>query len=341
MDPEQPESFPQQSSDPQQEYIAARTGAAIFDLPHWTHIELAGSDRAKFLHNFCTNDIRGLGHGKGCEAFITNIQGKVLAHVFVYARAMTLEIIAVPGCAEPIIKHLSRYQINEDVTFTDRTNERGLLHMSGPQSAIALFNFGCGALSLASGENCDCSIGTFRITVCRNDLLRSRGFFLVCPAAQTAELSNALSEMTGAVNSSDAVFNVLRVEAAFPLYGVDITDANLAQEVDRSAQTISFSKGCYLGQEPIARIDALGHVNQQLRGIRLLEGPVPPVGAEVVTADSEARKIGQVTSAALAIETNLPVALGYLKRNFDTPGLAVCVVVDEHKIPAEIFWPAV
>src|SRR5438132_6262968 len=215
--------------DPHEQYAAAQTGAASFELARWTQLELAGSDRSKFLHNFCTNDVRGLLPGQGCEAFFTSVQGKVLAHVFVYARAAALEIIGVPGCAERIIKHLSRYQINEQVEFRDRTGEWGLLLVSGPQAAIALFNFGCGGLTLTNGQNCDCSIGQFRLTVCRNDMLGHRGFLLACPAGQTAELRDSLSE-SGAFPAQSAVFDALRIEAAFPIYGVDVTDANLAQE---------------------------------------------------------------------------------------------------------------
>jgi folate-binding protein YgfZ len=258
--------------------------------------------------------------------------------VFVYAGTSTLQLIAVPGCAEQIIHHLSRYQINEDVTFTDCTAERGLVLVSGPQAAIALFNLGAGAMSLKNGQHCQCTLGALSFTICRNDFLGLPGFLLWCLTDQTVALRETLDE-GGAQKAGHAAFEALRIEAGFPIYGLDITDANLAQEAGRTAQAISFSKGCYLGQEPIARIDAMGHVNQQLRGIRLQEAPVPPAGSDIVTADSAARKIGQITSAAMSFDTNLPVALGYLKRHADSPGLAVAVVVEGRKIPGELFWP--
>ena len=332
------ESGSDHGGDAQQEYAAGRSGAASFELRGWTQVEVAGEDRAKFLHNFCTNDIRGLAAGKGCEAFVTSVQGKILAHVFVYAGASALALIGAPGSAGRIIKHLSRYQINEDVTFADRTAERGLLLVAGPQAAIALFNLGAGAMSLAVGQHCHCVLGSLNFTICRNDLLGLPGFFLFCPAEQTAALRETLDE-AGAQKAGDAAFEALRIEAAFPLYGIDVTDANLAQEAGRTAEAISFSKGCYLGQEPIARIDALGHVNQQLRGIRVHENPVPPAGSEILTAGVDPRPIGHVTSAALSFGTNLPVALGYLKRHYDTPGLAVSVMVEGRKLPGVVFWP--
>jgi hypothetical protein len=333
---ETPQPHPGPIGDPEQEYAAARNGAVTFDLTGWTQVDLTGADRAKFLHNFCTNDIRALTTGNGCEAFITNVQGKVVAHVFVYAASDRLRLIAAPDCAAAIVRHLSRYQINEDVELADRTAERGLLLVAGPQSAIALFNLGSGALSLGQGQSCACSLGPITFVVCRNDLLGFPGFLLTCPLEQTSDLRDRL-DTGGAGEARRNVFEALRLEAAFPMYGIDITDANLAQEVGRTAHAISFSKGCYLGQEPIARIDALGHVNQQLRGIRLREGPVPSAGADVVTADAEPRKIGRVTSAALSFGTHKPVALGYLKRHFDTPGLEVAIVVDGSKAPGEVF----
>jgi folate-binding protein YgfZ len=331
-----PQSHPEDIGDPEQEYTAARTGAVTFDLTGWTQVDLTGADRAKFLHNFCTNDVRSLTTGNGCEAFITNVQGKVLAHVFVYAGSDRLRLIAAPNCAEAIIRHLSRYQINEDVAVDDRTAERGLLLVAGPQAAIALFNLGSGALSLGQGQNCACSMGSLSFVVCRNDLLGFPGFLLACPHEQTAELRDRL-DAGGSGEARRSVFEALRLEAPFPIYGIDVTDANLAQEVGRTAQAISFSKGCYLGQEPIARIDALGHVNQQLRGIRLNEGPVPSAGADIVTSDAESRKIGRVTSAALSYGTHKPVALGYLKRHFDTPGLEVAVAVEGGQSRGEVF----
>ncbi len=130
--------MPEHFGDPASEYAAAQTAAALIDLSGWTQIEITGNDRAKFLHNFCTNDIRGLAVGAGCEAFITSVQGKVLAHIFVTANECVLRLICVPGCGERITNHLSRYHISEDVTFEDQTASRGLLLVVGPQAAVAL-----------------------------------------------------------------------------------------------------------------------------------------------------------------------------------------------------------
>jgi len=269
---------------------------------------------------------------------VTNVQGKVLAHLFIYARHDALELIAVSGCAERIVAHLSRYQISEDVTFHDLSAERGLFLVAGPQAAIALANAGESVQDLGRGKLHCAEAAAADGILYRNDFLGLPGFLIASPTARSSDWLARLAD-AGTVNAGIAAFEALRIEAGFPLYGVDASDANLAQEFNRTAQAISFSKGCYLGQEPIARIDAMGHVNQQLRGIRFREGPSPAAGAQIFTADAEARKIGQITSAAISPETGLPVALGCLKRHFDTPGMAVHAAVEDRRIPGELFWP--
>lgn len=325
---------------PDEEYQAARAGAALFDLVDWTQIDLTGRDRAKFLHNFCTNDVRTLAVGTGCEAFVTNVQGKVLAHVFIVAGQTVLNLIAVPGCAEPIIKHLSRYQISEDVAFSDLTRERHLMLLAGPQAAnvLAAAQIRVGAALPADKQYPEVADSPLETIAILNGFLGVPGYLIASKATEAATCRNQLVA-AGARPAGAAAFEALRIEAGFPLYGIDITDANLAQEVGRTAQAISFSKGCYLGQEPIARIDALGHVNQQLRGLRLEAGLLPPMGAEITTNDDEPRKIGHVTSAAFSYGIQAPVALGYLKRHYDSPDLDVSVVAGGTAVPARLFWP--
>jgi folate-binding protein YgfZ len=311
-------------------------GAVVFDLSHWTQLELAGVDRAKFLHNFCTNEIKKLATGQGCQAFVTTIQGKLLAHMFVYAGAKSLLLIGAPGIAERTLKHLSKYQISEDVAFRDLAAEQGLLLVVGPGAAVALAAIGCDVQGLADGEHREWSSEVVRVM--RNDMLGLPGYLISAPSQQISEFRYALGD-GGALLADSALFESLRIAAGFPLYGIDLSDANLAQEASLTKQAISFTKGCYLGQEPIARIDAMGHVNQQIRIVRLAEGGVPEVGTSVVSAEDESKVIGRITSAALSIDTGKPVALAMLKRNFDTPGLVVRVPVGGKMIPAEVDWP--
>lgn len=330
-------------------YRAAKDSAAVFDLTGWTVVTLSGRDCAKFLHNFCTNDIKGLKAGEGCEAFLTNVKARVVGHVgvfsSVYAGMGQLSLLSVPGQAERIISHLDRYLITEDVTIRDATAETALYYLAGPQAAERLgplmmdrpaaaapgrYSRGDAKISRTiDGALFDESWLFYRV-----DWLGLPGFLFWAPRERQAAAVEALSAL-GAAAGPEA-FDSLRIEAAFPLYGTDVTEDHLAPEVGRP-WAISYNKGCYLGQEPIARIDALGHVNRLLCGLRLDGGPAPERGAAVL---AEGKEIGTVTSATLGLGDGKPVALAYLRAKFAEPGTTVAVRTSAGEIPATVYRAA-
>lgn len=357
--------------DPRAEYAAARGEAALFDLSDRTQVELSGRDRAKFLHNFCTNEIKLLQPGQGCEAFVTNVKGRVLGHVFVFAAPESLWIESVAGAEDALVAHLDRYLIAEDVTIHRRTAECGELFVSGPRAAERLESAGVAAAGAAPREHKPglprASAPATRepglpqasdpatldalpryghakieglehpLFVRRVDLLGAMGYLLSVPRESLGDLWNRLAG-AGISPAGAAAFHALRIEAGMPLYGIDISDDNLAQEVARTKQAISFTKGCYLGQEPIARVDALGHVNRELRGVKLASGPLPSAGDPVVGEDG--KQVGHVTSSAVSPADDLPVALAYLRTKFTEPGTVVTVQAQGEAVPATVFVPA-
>lgn len=318
-------------------WLAARASAALFDLPGWAHIELTGADRAKFLHNFCTNDVRGLAPGQACEAFVTSVQGKILAHVFIFAEPDALWIDAAPGLAEKVVNHLSKYHISEDVEIADRTGDLSAIYLVGPRSDEVLARCRIDVPTTLPGH-AQAALPQRAVSIRRNDFLRMPGYMLVTHPTALAALREQLLK-GGAVAGGKEAFDALRITAGFPEYGADITEANLAQEANRTAQAISFTKGCYLGQEPIARIDALGHVNQQMRLLRLVDGPRPAVEDEIVAGETDPRPAGRVTSVAIDYETGLPIALALVRRGHDALGATVGVHMGTKTVPATICWP--
>lgn len=324
--------------DPRLEYEAAHKSAAVFDLAGRTQIEVGGRDRAKFLQNFCTNDIKGLAPGRACEAFITSVQGKILAYVWVSAGPQALWLSSDPDCAAKIIAHLSKYQISEDVTFTDRTGELGLLLVCGPAATEIVGGLLPAAAEMESLQVAEAEFESNAVRIRRHDLLRLPCFYLVASSEVLSVLRDRL-QRAGARPAGSLAFEALRIEAGFPRYGVDISDANLAQEAGRTKQAISFTKGCYLGQEPIARIDALGHVNQLLRGLKLSGSSLPPPGSEVFSTGDGAKKVGQITSSAISYADDRPVALALLRRGFETPGQTLHVRIHDDSVAAAVFWP--
>ena len=330
-------SRPLHFGDPAREYAAAATASALFDLSDRTNIELTGGDRARFLHNFCTSDIKSLASGQGCEAFVTNVKGRVLGHIFVFAAPASLWIESGPGTEESLLSHLDRYLITEDVALHARTAECGELFASGPRSAAALRAANIEAASLQPYAHMAVDTLDHPCFVRRVDWLGAPGYLLSAPRVHLAALWQRLFDGNLTPAGSQA-FEALRIEAGLPVYGRDVTEDHMAQEVGRTKLAISFTKGCYLGQEPIARIDALGHVNRELRGLRLSEGPVPDPDSAVTAGDDD-KEIGRITSSALSYADGRPVALAYLRTRCTQPGTKVHVQTSAGRVEASVFWP--
>lgn len=325
--------------DPQEEYQAAHHAAAIFDLTDWLQIELTGDDRVSFLHNFCTADIRQLQPGMGCEAFLTDVRGRILAHLNVFAAPESLWLCSSPVDEEALLAHLDKYLITEDVTITSRSAEFGQLYVSGEQSADVLDQLGVATASLVSpGQHVLAESELGLLVVHRVDLLGPRGYLVSAGVDSLLALWHALTA-AGAKPAGAAAFHTLRIEAGFPLYGLDLNDGMIAQEAARTSRAVSFTKGCYLGQEPIARLDALGHTNRELRAIRLAAPGLPAADA-VITDETGENEAGRITSAAGLSLDQPAVALALLRNRYGAAGARVQVTLpDGSTATGEVFWP--
>jgi folate-binding protein YgfZ len=320
------------------ERTAAINDVALFDVGDRCQIELTGRDRLKFLHNFCSNDIKKLTAGQGCEAFVTSIQGKALGHIFVFAEAESLWIESVPDSARSLIAHLDRYLITEDVRLTDRSADLTELLLVGSRSAAMLEQLGVPVDQLSVSQlplngHFQHDVSDFPLRSLRRVDWFEAPTWLLSIARDDAELVRQRLTHAGAVLAGAQTFHALRIAARFPLYGLDITEDQLVQEVGRTAQAISFTKGCYLGQEPIARIDSMGHVNRELCCLTFPADAgnvsLPQPGTAIFDqATAEAKQIGQITSSAWSLqsrEADHPIALAYLRRSFLKPGSTVTV----------------
>ena len=301
--------------------------AALIDLTDRAQIELTGRDRQSFLHNFCTNDIKKLQPGDGCEAFLSSIKGRILGHLLVLCESERLLLDSVPGSDEFIIPHLDRYVITEDVTIRNRSPELADLLITGPQAADMLARCGVDAAALEMYAHQTLPLAGAEVSIMRVPFTAAPAFLVIAPAGSVAAVWKSLID-AGATAAARDMFDALRIEAGFPLYGVDLSDDLIAQESGRTQQAISFTKGCYLGQEPIARLDSLGHANRMLRRLQLEAGPVPAVGAAVVDETSR-ESIGAISSAAAAPADGRPVALALLKTRHSAAGARVIVRLDD------------
>lgn len=313
------------------ERAAAVNDVAIFDVGDRIQIELTGRDRLKFLHNFCTNEIKKVQVGQGCEAFVTSIQGKAIGHIFVFAEAESLWIESVAGSALPLITHLDRYLITEDVRLTDRSTEFTEFLLVGPRSTAVLeqLNVPVSQLPLNGHVQHDAANLPLR-SVRRVDWFETPTWLLSVSRDNAESVWHRLAQ-AGANPAGPETFHALRIAAGFPLFGLDITEDQLVQEVGRTSRAISFTKGCYLGQEPIARIDSMGHVNRELCRLMISTntGPLPQPGTTIFeTHAADAKPIGQITSSAWSLQAHVadhPIALAYLRSRFLAAGSKVVV----------------
>jgi len=205
------------------EYVAATITVAVFDFSDRTLIELSGSDRVRFLHSFCTNDVKRLRAGQGCEAFVANVKGRVIGHVWVDAVESSLWLDADPGSAERLVSHLERYVINEDVTIADRTIDWGELLVTGPEAAGRLAGLGIDVAALGNLDHIDGGLSGTTARVRRFDVGPHRGYALIIRRDRLADCWDRLCD-AGVRPAGSEAWTALRIEAALPVFGVDISD---------------------------------------------------------------------------------------------------------------------
>ncbi len=292
---------------PGAEYQAARSAAVVWDRSRHGLLRVEGRDARLFLHNLCTNDIKKLADGSSCEAFFTTAKARVVAHVFVLAHGGTsgteFLLDMVPGLADKLQAHLQRHIISEDVTVSDLTGQWASLRVAGPDAARIVAKIK-------------------PATVWRFGGLGLPAFDIYCsePAALVSLQERLVTE--GAVPAGEQTHEVLRVEAGLPEFGKDIDENRLVMEVGRTAQAISYTKGCFLGQEPIVMARDRGQVNRTLLGVKTTAGQPLPSGARLFQGETEA---GQVTSSVRSPRLDQVIALAYLKRGFQESGLELTV----------------
>jgi tRNA-modifying protein YgfZ len=308
------------------EYDALAGGCGFYPLTNWTVVTLLGADRQNFLHNMCTNDLRTLSSGEGCESFCTDVKGKIVAHLYVLLREDHLVLVTVPGQAERIISHLDRYIIREDVQLADESHAQAWTVLAGPRSPAVL---GGPPITLERPwQNATCVLGGLVCVLVRFALPGREAYLVGISRGQDAELRRVLCE-AGATACGEEAWNSLRVESGLPLFGVDFDHSHLPQEVARNAQAISFTKGCYLGQETIARIDALGHVNKQLATLKFAESAWPTPGT---TLTHHGQSAGAATTVGWSNRLGAALALGMVRRD----GNAIGTMLESSCGPAEV-----
>ena len=279
-----------------------------------TLIRVTGKDRHAFLHNFCTADTKKLEPGRLTEAFVLDGKGKLLGHVFLIASESEILLSTVAHQFEVMQPHLDKYIIREDVQLSDVSDKFATVFVCGPTAEARLRDV-CSELP-GKNERIEFEFADHRLELAQLELAGD-GFMFVVPKKVVTAFSKTLWE-AGIQECSFEALEVVRIENATPWFGIDSSAANLPQELRRDDKAISFDKGCYLGQETVARIDAIGHVNQFLVSFKL-DAQVEP-GTELV---ADGKKVGRLTSVCWSPNLQSWIGLGFLKRQLCKEGIEV------------------
>ena len=330
-------SIPASYGDVTQEYAAVReAGAGLIDLSSRGRLLVTGSEAVPFLNGLITNDMKTLEVGSWMPAAFPNVQGRLIASVRVIRlrdegtekKVYPIFLIDTEAAThEKVLKTIERFTLAGDFHVTDRTSETVMLSVQG-KKAISVVGSVLGAVAegLApqavrqiSWQQADSMVD---VTVIQASHIAEDGFDLIVDNAHGVSLWNALQQAGAQPLGFDAL-EVLRIEAGVPRYGIDMDDTNVVSETNLD-DAVSFTKGCYIGQEIIARIKYRGHVAKKLSGL-LFEGTVAvSAGSAVNSADG--KEIGRLTSVTFSPRLNRTIALAYLKYDYIAPGTRVKVI---------------
>ncbi len=275
-------------------YTALRETGAYVDVSARGRIKMLGEDRARLLHAMCTNNIQVLEPGQGCYAFFLNAQGRILADVRVWCFADHLLLDTEPETRHKLYEHLDRYIIADDVTLEDVTDQTESIVLQGP-------NLGgkWGPLWSHSEWN-----GMFTQST-------PMGFMIMAPKGKLHPMARA-----GAVEATLDDLRIVRIEHGVPRYGEEITERYLVQETGL-LDAVSFSKGCYLGQEIVERVRSRAQVHRHLRLIEIDSDQVPAAGEKVLMNDADA---GEIASAVYSPAWGKIAAMAYIRTPASEPG---------------------
>lgn len=291
------------------------SGSLLFgDYGPRTLVQISGPDAASFLHNLCTQDIRSLAVGECTEAFITTVQGKTLGYVRIFKHADGIFLDSSEGQSAVLLAHFEKYHIREKVEFADLSQHaRAFLAsqdlVNSWLASEAIEPPTAGKFILATNHG--------RTLIANGEIAgpgTAYGIFFEREAVERWRLF--WNAQQGRTMSAEEV-QARRIAAGIVEFGRDVTSDNLPQELARDAKAVSFQKGCYLGQETVARIDALGHVNRLLVRLRG-EGNLQLASGAGLERDG--KQVGQITSAASWEQQNETWAFGLVRRGQHSPG---------------------
>jgi folate-binding protein YgfZ len=306
------------------EHSALLHSAGVLDLSFRSRLCLVGSDRVRFLHGQVTNDIKGLREGAGCYAALVTPKGRMQSDLNVYNLGQELLLDFEPDLSVSVSQRLEKYIVADDVQVVDVAPLYGLWSIQGPCAdrvvkAVALVP----EVPLLPGCIARINHANYgEVYLANHPRLGINGFDLFLPKASldaVAARMVAEAEGVGGCMCGWNAFEMARVEAGIPRFGADMDETNFPQECGIEARAVSYTKGCYIGQEVLNRLHTLGHVNRELRALRFV-GPVANLPARGDKLFRGGQEVGYITSAVASVTLKTSVALGYVRKEVNQVG---------------------
>ena len=298
------------------EYLAMKRAAALVE-GRLEVTRVTGPDTVRFLDGLLSQAIEPLPAGGAARSLLLAPQGKLRAMLWVLRAGDGVRLVSDGGRGEVVRNDLNRFRIRVDATVEAGTP---VVEVWGPAGADVLAEAGLAAPASGTWQEEGGMVANL-------PLLSSSLPRFVVDAAHAECIISA-----GAVRAGSLAVGAVRIEAGEPAVGVDVDETTIPQEAGVVAASVDFTKGCYLGQELVARIDSRGHVNRHLRGLVIAENVIPPLGAEVV---ADGKEVGTLTSTAESLDLRAPIALALVRREVE-PGAAVDIVWQTGHVKAHV-----
>lgn len=304
-------------------YSAVRDGrAGLIDLSANGRILVSGSEAVMFLNGLITNDMKTLAASSWMRAAFPNVQGRLLAVVRVLNRQDGFLIDTEEATHQKVVQLLERFTLAGDFRVTDLTGQTACYSVQGSQSAAIMRQVFGEETAINPGAVLAAKLNHFDVTIIGATHTAEDGFDLFAEGSVADNLRQALIG-AGVEPLSHATAEVLRIEAGIPRYGVDMDETTIVTETNLD-DAVSFTKGCYLGQEIIVRIKHRGHVAKKITGISFPDRVEIKNGAKILSVDD--KEIGRITSSTFSPTLNRTIALGFVKYDYREAGTEVQVL---------------
>ncbi len=312
----------------QQEYTQIRENCGYAILDKLDLIDIRGKDCASYLQTQTTNDILALSPGAGQNSAIVDRTAKLIASFSLHQyEDYAYMALVESNQSEAFKNHLETFIFREDVTLTPIAPEKFVVGVQGPKSSLILKSFGIESLPEKPNQIENTHFQGSAIQIINKSFSNEDGYILLVPESQKDSLETAINEAQrskGLIQISADILEVLRIEAGLPKFGLDMDPGNILPETGLEHTSVSYNKGCYIGQEVIARLKTYGSPSIALMGLIIDGETLPPANHEILL---QTKKIGILKSTVFSPALNKVIALAYLKKEFRTPDTEMDVTI--------------